>query len=91
MKSELIEAVRALAKEKGLSEEMLFDTIENAIRTAYRKNLPKGAVEPANIVVNLNRQDGSIHVYARMNVVEEVTSPASQITLEEAHALRPRL
>ena len=51
MKSELIEAVRALAKEKGLSEEMLFDTIENAIRTAYRKNLPKGAVEPANIVV----------------------------------------
>ena len=89
MKSELIEAVRALAKEKGLSEEMLFDTIENAIRTAYRKNLPKGAVEPANIVVNLNRQDGSIHVYARMNVVEEVTNPASQITLEEAQTLRP--
>lgn len=31
MKSEIIEAIKALAKEKEISEEMLFSTIEEAL------------------------------------------------------------
>ena len=89
MKSEVIEAIKALAKEKDISENMLFGVIENAMKAAYRKNLPKGAVEPANVVVNVSRDDGSAKVYARMLVVEEVTNPAGQITLAEAQRIRP--
>ena len=88
-KSEIVEAIHLLAKEKGLSEEMLFATIEEALRSAYKKNLPKGSVEPANIVTRMDRDDGSYHVYARMIVAEEVVSPASQISLEEARQIRP--
>ena len=89
MKSEIIEAIKALAKEKDISEEMLFSTIEEALKAAYRKNLPKGAVVPTSLAVTVSRADGSAHVYARKLIVEEVEEPGSQITLEEAQKIRP--
>ena len=72
MKSEIIEAIKALAKEKDIREEMLFSTIEEALKAAYRKNLPKGAVVPTSLAVTVSRADGSAHVYARKLIVEEV-------------------
>ena len=89
MTSEIIEAIKALAKEKDISEEMLFSTIEEALKAAYRKNLPKGAVVPTSLAVTVSRSDGSAHVYARKLIVEEVEEPGSQITLEEAQKIRP--
>ncbi|MBQ8159141.1 MAG: transcription termination/antitermination protein NusA [Clostridia bacterium] len=89
MKSEIIEAVEALAREKDISAELLYTTIEDAVKTAYKKNLPKGQVEPANIVVQLNRDNGQIHVFARMIVAPVVENEASQITLEAAQKIRP--
>ena len=88
-KNEVIEAIHALAKEKGINEERLFTTIEEAVRTAYRKNLPRGSVEPANIIASMDRETGAIRVFARMLVAEEVENPASQISLEEARQIRP--
>ena len=38
-KSEIVEALKALAKEKGISEELLFNAIEEALKAAYKKNL----------------------------------------------------
>ena len=87
MKSEIIEAIKALAKEKEISEEMLFSTIEEALKAAYRKNLPKGAVVPTNLAVTVSRQTGAAQVFARKLIVEEVEEPGSQITLEEASKL----
>lgn len=84
-KSEIIEAIKLLAKEKDIPEERLFGAIENAMKAAYRKNLPKGAVEPTNVVVHVSRQTGAATVLARMLVVEEVVNPSTQITLESAH------
>ena len=87
MKSEIIEAIKALAKEKEISEEMLFSTIEEALKAAYRKNLPKGAVVPTNLAVTVSRETGAAQVFARKLIVEEVEEPGSQITLEEANKL----
>ncbi len=89
MKSEIIEAIKALAKEKEISEEMLFSTIEEALKAAYRKNLPKGAVVPTNLAVTVSRESGAAQVFARKLIVEEVEEPGSQITLEEASKLNP--
>ncbi len=89
--AEIIAAVNALAEAKGISKELLFDAIEAALVTAYRKNmnLPKGTPEPTNIVPSINREDGSFHIYSRMLVVEEVENPSTQISLEEARSIRP--
>ncbi len=88
-KAEIIQAVEALAHEKDISTDLLFTAIEEALRVAYRRNLPRDAVEPASVVARMNRVTGAINVYARMMVVEEVTNPASQITLEDAQKFRP--
>ena len=88
-KSEIVEALKALAKEKGISEELLFNAIEEALKAAYKKNLTKGEVVPANLSVTMNRETGIAHVYARKLTVPEVEEPASQISLEDAHRLRP--
>ena len=89
MKSEIIEAIKALAKEKEISEEMLFSTIEEALKAAYRKNLPKGMPVPTSLAVTVSREDGSAHVYARKLIVEEVEEGGSQITLEDAQKISP--
>ena len=88
MKNEIIEAIKALAKEKEISEEMLFSTIEEALKAAYRKNLPKGAVVPTNLAVTVSRETGMAQVFARKLIVEEVEEPGSQISLEEALKIR---
>ena len=88
MKSEIIEALKALAKEKDISEELLFNAIEEALKAAYRKNLPKGEPVPSNLTVIMNRESGEAKVYARKLIVPEVEEPAGQISLEDAHRLR---
>jgi N utilization substance protein A len=41
MKSEVIEAIKMLAKEKEIPEENLFHTIEEALKAAYKKMMKK--------------------------------------------------
>ena len=60
MKSEVIEAIRMLAKEKEISEDALFKTIEEALKAAFKKNLPKGETAPNNLDVSVNRNSGAI-------------------------------
>lgn len=87
-KSEVVEAIKLLAKEKEISEELLFSTIEEALKAAYRKNLPKGAAVPNSLAVTVSRDTGVAHVYARKLIVEEVEEPGNQITLEDAQKIR---
>lgn len=87
--SEIIEAVKLLAKEKEISEEVLFTTIEEALKAAYKKNLGKDEPVPSNLSVIVNRRDGTVHVYARKLIVEDVEERGSQISLEEAQKINP--
>ena len=94
-RTEIVEAIKFLAKEKELSEEMLFATVEDALKKAYQKNIPKGEPipSPANITATIGRTDGVVHVYVRRLIVEEIAeeehATADQITLEEARKLQP--
>ena len=94
-RTEIVEAIKFLAKEKELSEEMLFATVEDALKKAYQKNIPKGmpVPSPANITATIGRTDGVVHVYVRRLIVEEIAedehATADQITLEEARKLQP--
>ena len=91
MKSEIVEAIKMLAKEKEISEESLFNTIEEALKAAYKKNLPKGEMAPNNLDVTVNRDNGSISVYARKLILEdeEIEDPTNQISLKEAQKINP--
>ena len=89
MKSEVVEAVKLLAKEKEIDEGRLFTMIEEALKAAYKKNSPRNEAVPNMLDVHVNRDTGAISVFARKTIVEEVEMPTNQITLEEAQKLNP--
>lgn len=80
-----LEALKELGREKGIAPEILFDAIEAALISAYKRNF--GSAQ--NVRVALNRDTGSYHVYAIKNVVEEVENDVVEISLGQARAIRP--
>lgn len=88
MNAEFIEALREIVKEKGISESLLFDTVEDALVSAYKKNYAKVGGNLQNVKVSIDRDNGEIHVYVSKKVVEEVTN-VNEISLEEAREYSP--
>lgn len=86
---DIIDAVRALVHEKDISEDVLFGAIEEALKAAYKKNVSRDSVASANLSVTLNRSTGSVNVYARKAITEDVEDEANQITLQDAQKIRP--
>ena len=84
MNSEFINAIGDLEIEKGISAEILFDAIEVALITAFKKNFDSNE----NVRVSMDRETGDIHVYAQRTVVEEVTEPDLQISLKDAKEIK---
>lgn len=89
-KEEFIDAAKQLVAEKGISEEMLFTTIEDALVAAYKKNFAKSHAKEQNVRVWVNRETGETHVYSLKEVVEEVYDDVIEISLEDAKELSSR-
>jgi transcription termination/antitermination protein NusA len=86
MNAEFMQAFEQLGKEKGIAPEILFDAIEAALISAYKRNFSSAQ----NVRVSLDRDSGEIHVYARKTVVDVSKDPRLEITLDEAKAIDPR-
>jgi len=85
MNMEFIEALHELEKERGISADILFEAIEAALISAYKKNFSS----LQNVRVHIDRKTGEFKVFARKNVVEEVEDPRTQVSLEEARKINP--
>ncbi|HHW08862.1 MAG TPA: transcription termination/antitermination protein NusA [Firmicutes bacterium] len=84
MNLELVGALTELEKERGISKDIIYEAIEAAIVSAYKRNY--GSAQ--NIRVQLTDK-GEIKVFARKDVVEEVMDEANEISLEDARAIDP--
>jgi N utilization substance protein A len=80
-----LEALRDLAHEKGIEEEVLFEAIEAALISAYKRNF--GSAQ--NVRVALDRSSGTYHVYAIKTVVDQVTDDVLEISLAQAQEIKP--
>ena len=80
MASEMVEAIRQLINEKGISEDLVVKTVEDALMAAYKKKY--GTNE--NAVVRFKENYDGVDVYAKKTIVEEVDDPVLEISLEEA-------
>jgi N utilization substance protein A len=80
--SELYDAVVALAKEKGIKKEIIIQAIEEALNTAYGR-------ESTGMDTRVEFNEGDIRVYAQKVVVEHVTDPKTEFSLEEARKIDP--
>ena len=85
MNMEFIEALHELEKGRGISAEILFEAIEAALISAYKKNF--GSLQ--NVRVLIDRLTGEFKVYARKTVVETVEDARTQVGLEDARKLDP--
>lgn len=101
---EFIKAVKNITAEKGISEDIVFEGMEQALITAYKKNFDS----KTNVKVQINRETGEIKVYSYLVVVDDYvegeeivdeegnisyTEPAinedAQILLEDAQKIVP--
>ena len=71
-KIDIIDAISALAREKDIDEAILINTIEDALKAAYRRNNQVQSTQ--NLTVRLTRKEG-VQVFARKVVVDEVEDP----------------
>ncbi|MBO8167749.1 MAG: transcription termination/antitermination protein NusA [Thermoanaerobacteraceae bacterium] len=85
MNTEFIEAIRDLEETKGIAADVLFEAIEAALISAYKKNF--GSRKNVRIVVD--RDTGEIAVYSQKTVVDEVTDELTEISLEDAQKINP--
>ena len=82
MNAEIFAALKQLEKERGIPVDYMVDKITQALTAAYKKDRD-GYTE--NVSVELT-EDG-IRMYAQKEVVDDVFSPATEISLEEARKI----
>jgi N utilization substance protein A len=85
MKNELLLALGQLAAEKNLPREVVFDAVEAALTSAFRR---EGDNAP-NINVKIDTTTGDIRAYRQMLVVENPEEPAVEMALPEARRWKP--
>lgn len=62
---EFKKALEVLNKEKGISEDYIYEALELALTSAYKKNYHS----LSNVRVEINKEKGEIHVYSFKTVV----------------------
>ncbi|HOJ47393.1 MAG TPA: transcription termination factor NusA [Bacillota bacterium] len=81
MNKEFFDALDMLEKEKGIPKDYMIDKVETALLSAYRKDT--GRKDNAHVKIDPEKKE--IKLYKRLTVVEQVTNPSTEISLEEAH------
>ncbi|WP_017185266.1 transcription termination factor NusA [Alkalibacillus haloalkaliphilus] len=85
MNTDLLDAMKSLADEKGIDREVLYEALDAALVSAYKKNFNS----KTNVRVDLDSDDGELKVYARLQIVEEVEDNDLEISIEEAREIDP--
>ena len=81
--SEMAEAIRQLIEERGYSEESVRQTIERALKAAYKRTY--GTDE--NAIAKFNEDMSDVSIFSRKVVIDGVYDPVKEIELEEARNL----
>jgi transcription termination/antitermination protein NusA len=85
MNKDLVAIFEYLEREKGIKREIIITAVEESLRAAARKSV-KGLI---NVSVHINPKTGNIDVIAQKEVVDKVTIPEEEISLEEARKANP--
>ncbi|MFP3036805.1 MAG: transcription termination factor NusA [Arsenophonus sp. ER-LPS3-MAG3] len=80
MNKEILAVVEAVSNEKSLPREKIFEALEIALATATKKKYD----QEIDVRVNIVRKTGDFYTFRRWLVVQEVTQPTREITLDAA-------
>ncbi len=82
---QLVMAVRQIAEEKNLPEEVVKDVIEQALAAAYRKDFGDKEQEVRSVI---DIKNGDVTVFITKDIVKEVVDEHVDITLSDAQVIR---
>jgi transcription termination/antitermination protein NusA len=85
MKPDFLIAITQLSAEKNLPREVVFEAVEVALASAFKKDSPNAG----NVVVKISPATGEMHAYNQRLIVDEVLDPKLEIDLKEARRYRP--
>ncbi len=80
MNKEILAVVEAVSNEKSLPREKIFEALESALATATKKKYE----QEIDVRVSIDRKSGDFDTFRRWLIVNEVTMPTREITLEAA-------
>ncbi|CAO95392.1 transcription termination factor NusA [Erwinia tasmaniensis] len=80
MNKEILAVVEAVSNEKSLPREKIFEALESALATATKKKYE----QEIDVRVSIDRKSGDFDTFRRWLIVDEVTQPTREITLEAA-------
>lgn len=86
MNKEFIDALDELEKTRGISKDVIFDALEAALVSSFRKNFQT----EQDVFVDINRESGEIKLYSQKTVVEEVEDEVNEISLEDAKKINSK-
>ncbi len=87
MNGDFIEALRAIEKEKEIPLEVLIETVESALVTAYKKNF----ATTGDVHVRVQSSKTGFKVFCEKLVVDQVTNSHAEISLDDARRVDPNI
>ncbi|MDD3647930.1 MAG: transcription termination factor NusA [Candidatus Dojkabacteria bacterium] len=85
--SDFLAAVNQIAAERGIDSDAVIEAVEAAIRTGFKSNYGTGE----SLIVDIDQDKGTVAVFADKKVVKKVTDVATQVSLEDARMIEPKL
>ena len=85
MNTEFFAALELLEKEKGIPQDYMLEKVENALVSAYKKEMGG-----SNVRVVIDKEKKDVRLFQEKTVVEEVTDPVNEIQLDEALRINHR-
>ncbi|HRP36704.1 MAG TPA: NusA N-terminal domain-containing protein, partial [Candidatus Dojkabacteria bacterium] len=89
LQTDFMVAVNQIAAERNIDPDDVLEAIKLAIQTGFRRDYPEEEVE--SVIVDIDKSNGMISVFADKKVVDMVTNTDSQISLEDAVKIEPKL
>ncbi|MBR4158361.1 MAG: transcription termination/antitermination protein NusA [Oscillospiraceae bacterium] len=87
MNAEFFAAIEDIEREKGIPKTYMIEKINQALLAAFKKDNPAAA---DNVAVVVDEEKKKIDMFVQKTVVEEVTEPAIEMTLDEAKRFSKR-
>ncbi|CAD6510146.1 transcription termination factor NusA [Candidatus Profftia tarda] len=87
MNKEILAVVEAVSNEKSLPRKKIFEALETALATATKKKYE----QEIDVRICIDRKSGDFETFRRWVIVDEVTQPTREITLDAAQFEDPAM
>jgi N utilization substance protein A len=81
----IYQSIEILSKEKGIDPQIVIDAVKDAMLVAARKHFRT----TEDLIADFNLKTGALEIYGLRKVVETVTDPTKEMTLDQALKLDP--